>query len=145
MCDQQAFADTTGTGQDVVVTQRDIEGIQLAKAAIRTGINVLLNNARIGEDEIDELIIAGAFGHNMNPNSVVDIGLFPSIPPDRFRQVGNAAGIGAKLALISKKGRATAEEIAKRVHYIELSTHPKFSSQFSHALRAISWPTLSGT
>jgi uncharacterized 2Fe-2S/4Fe-4S cluster protein (DUF4445 family) len=130
-----AFGETTGTGQDVVVTQRDIGEIQLAKAAVRAGIRSLLDNAGIGEHEIDEVIIAGAFGHSVDPNSAVGIGMFPPVPRARLQQVGNAARSGAMLVLISKKGRTIAEEIAKRVRYVELTTHPRFSRQFSHALR----------
>jgi uncharacterized 2Fe-2S/4Fe-4S cluster protein (DUF4445 family) len=130
-----ARGDITGTGQDIVVTQRDIGEIQLAKAAIRTGINILLSDADIKENEIDEIIVAGAFGYSMNPGSAINIGLFPALPADRFKQVGNAAADGAQLALFSEKERAIAEEIAKRVNYIELTTHPEFSRQFSHALR----------
>lgn len=130
-----ASAEFSGTGKAIVVTQLDIGEILLAKAAIRAGINILLTSAGISSDEIDEVIISGAFGNNINPQRAVDIGLFPSISPDRFRFIGNAAGAGARLALISKKSRSIAAEIAKQIRYIELTTHPQFSRQFSHALR----------
>jgi len=130
-----ASGNTTGTGQDIVITQRDIETIQLAKAAIRTGINVLLSGTGTKENEIDEVIIAGAFGSYIDIASAIGIGMFPSLPLARFHQVGNAAGLGAKLALISRKNRTTAEEIASRIRYIELTTHPKFKHEFSLSLR----------
>jgi uncharacterized 2Fe-2S/4Fe-4S cluster protein (DUF4445 family) len=125
---------TAGVEYDIVVTRRDIEKIQLAKAAVRTGISVLLSNANISENEIDEVIIAGAFGGHINVNSAVRIGLFPPLPLKRFKKAGNAAGSGAKLVLISKKERSTAAEIAQRVHYLELSKHPGFLAGFSHSL-----------
>ena len=130
-----ASGDKTMTGRDIVVTQQDIEKIRLAKAAIKSGINILLGEAGITEKDVGELIIAGAFGQFMNPTSAVNIGMLPSLPPDSFRQVGNAAGVGVKLVLISKEKRDTAAEIPGRVQYVELTTHPKFTREFSHALR----------
>jgi len=130
-----ASGNTTGTGQNIVITQRDIGAIQLAKAAIRTGINILLSETGTKESEIDEVIIAGAFGNYINLASAIGIGMFPSLPLSLFEQVGNAAGLGAKLALISRRNRTTAEEIAGRIRYIELTTHPEFKHEFSLSLR----------
>jgi uncharacterized 2Fe-2S/4Fe-4S cluster protein (DUF4445 family) len=124
-----------GIENDIVVTQRDINEIQLAKAAIRTGINILLNEYSINEENLEKVLIAGAFGTHINVESAIKIGMFPSIPLEYFTQVGNAAGVGAKLALISKAHRSIAESIARRVRYIELTTHPKFTREFSHALQ----------
>ncbi|NVM35938.1 MAG: DUF4445 domain-containing protein [Candidatus Lokiarchaeota archaeon] len=125
----------TGIEKDIVVTQNDISEIQLAKAAIRVGINILLEKCGINEEEIENMVIAGAFGTYINVESAIKIGMFPSIPLYRFTQVGNAAGIGAKLALISNEHRSIAGNIANRVRYIELTTHPKFTREFSHALQ----------
>ena len=130
-----ASGNTSGTGQDIVITQRDIGAIQLAKAAIRTGINVLLGETDTKQNEIDEVIIAGAFGSYIDVASATGIGMFPSLPLARFQQVGNAAGLGAKLTLISKRNRTTAAEIASRIRYVELTTHPKFKHEFSLSLR----------
>ncbi|MFC1886021.1 ASKHA domain-containing protein [Thermodesulfobacteriota bacterium] len=130
-----APGNVAGTGRDIVVTRHDIGEIQLAKAAIRAGINILLSNAGIKEDDIEQMIIAGAFGHYLNPNRAMNIGLFPPLPRDRFRQVGNAAGTGARLALISKRMRTKAEDIAGRINYLELTSHPEFSRKFARALR----------
>jgi uncharacterized 2Fe-2S/4Fe-4S cluster protein (DUF4445 family) len=128
-----------GTGRDVVVTQRDVGRIQLAKAAIAAGIRILLGEAGLAEDAIEEVIIAGAFGQSLDPGSAVDIGMFPPVRSECFRQVGNAAGMGAKLALASRRGRAIAGEIARRVRYVELTTHPRFTREFSHALPFGEW------
>jgi uncharacterized 2Fe-2S/4Fe-4S cluster protein (DUF4445 family) len=117
----------------IVITQRDIRELQLAKAAIRTGIQALLEANGGSEEEVEQVIIAGAFGSYINVSSAITIGMLPSLPLDRFRQVGNAAGMGAKLALISGSKRSQAQDIASRVHYLELATVPNFMSTFSQA------------
>ncbi len=129
-----ALGETTGTGQEIVIAQNDIEQIQLAKAAVRAGINVLLGEAGIKEDEIDNVMIAGSFGNSIDINSAVGIGLFPPLPLDRFKQIGNAAGVGAKLLLVSKRNRLIAAEITRQVRYIELTVHPQFTHEFARSL-----------
>jgi uncharacterized 2Fe-2S/4Fe-4S cluster protein (DUF4445 family) len=124
----------SGNGQDIVISRQDVNEIQLAKGAIQTGIDVLLETAGVTAEEIEEFIIAGAFGTYINVPSAIEIGMFPSLPLDRFHQVGNAAGAGARQMLLSQKQRSLAEEIAKRVSYIELSTYPNFTSLFSKSL-----------
>ena len=130
-----ASKENTRIEKDIVVTQHDINEIQLAKAAIRAGINILLQEYGINEKEIEKVVIAGAFGTRINVENAIKIGLFPSIPLNRFTQVGNAAGVGAKLALVSKTHRSIAGNIANGVKYVELTTHPKFTREFSHALQ----------
>ncbi len=121
-------------GQEaIVVTQSDIRELQLAKAAIRTGIQLLLEAKWRTEDDITQIIIAGAFGSYINVDSAVASGLLPVLPSDRFKQVGNAAGIGAKMALISSSKRLEAQNLAQRVRYIELSTAPAFMQTFIQA------------
>jgi uncharacterized 2Fe-2S/4Fe-4S cluster protein (DUF4445 family) len=117
----------------ITITQHDVRELQLAKAAIRTGIQALLKASRCAEDDIKQVIIAGAFGTYIDVASAVAIGMLPSLPLNRFRQVGNAAGMGAKMALISRKSRAKAEAIASRVSYIELAGTPGFQPTFMQA------------
>jgi len=117
----------------ITITQHDVRELQLAKAAIRTGIQVLLETAGCAEDDIRQVIIAGAFGTYIDVTSAVAIGMLPSLPLKRFRQVGNAAGMGAKLALISLKSQARAEAIARRVAYMELASNPNFQPTFMQA------------
>ena len=117
----------------ITITQHDVRELQLAKAAIRTGIQALLKASRCAEEDIKQVIIAGAFGTYIDVASAVAIGMLPSLPLNRFRQVGNAAGMGAKLALISRKSRAKAEAIASRVSYIELASTPGFQPTFMQA------------
>jgi len=117
----------------ITITQRDVRELQLAKAAIRTGIQVLLETSGCSEADIKQVIIAGAFGTYIDVASAVTIGMLPPLPLNRFRQVGNAAGMGAKLALISLKSRATAQAVASRVSYIELASVPNFEPTFIQA------------
>jgi len=117
----------------ITITQHDVRELQLAKAAIRTGIQILLETSGCAEDDIKQVIIAGAFGTYIDVASAVAIGMLPPLPLNRFRQVGNAAGMGAKLALISLKSRARAKAVASGVRYIELAGSPSFQSTFMQA------------
>jgi uncharacterized 2Fe-2S/4Fe-4S cluster protein (DUF4445 family) len=117
----------------IVITQQDVRQLQLAKAAIRTGIQVLLEANKRTAAEIAQVIIAGAFGSYIDVASSITIGMLPSLPLDHFRQVGNAAGMGAKLALISRHKRAEAQNLAARVNYIELASAPDFGQIFIQA------------
>lgn len=120
-------------GFAITITQKDIRELQLAKGAIRTGIQVLLDANSRSEEEIKEVIIAGAFGSYIDVASAVTIGMLPSLPLNRFKQVGNAAGTGAKMALISKDARGEAQDIAERVKYIELAATSQFALTFAQA------------
>jgi uncharacterized 2Fe-2S/4Fe-4S cluster protein (DUF4445 family) len=117
----------------ITITQHDVRELQLAKAAIRTGIQILLETSGCAEDDIKQVIIAGAFGTYIDISSAVAVGMLPALPLNRFRQVGNAAGMGAKLALISLKSRAKAQAVASRVNYVELASAPKFEQVFVQA------------
>ncbi|HVB85560.1 MAG TPA: ASKHA domain-containing protein [Candidatus Dormibacteraeota bacterium] len=137
------LADERATnGPPIVFNQRDVRAVQLAKGAIRAGIQVLLEEESLSEAQIDQVIVAGAFGNYIDLASAVAIGMFPNLPLDRFAQVGNAAGIGAKLALVSYPHRAAAQSLAARSHYIELAG----SGRFNHAfMRAMRFPELNGS
>jgi uncharacterized 2Fe-2S/4Fe-4S cluster protein (DUF4445 family) len=128
-------AAAAGHGRDIVVTRGDVNEIQLAKAAIRAGIDVLLEEAGLVPEALEEVVVAGAFGTYLNLESAVRIGLFPDLPLGRFRQVGNAAGIGARQMLISAQRRRAGEAIARRVQYVELTSHPAFHARFVGAMR----------
>jgi uncharacterized 2Fe-2S/4Fe-4S cluster protein (DUF4445 family) len=126
--------ESSGHHREIVVTRNDVNEIQLAKGAIRTGIDVLMERAGVGNDEIDAFILAGAFGTYIDVDSGINIGMFPALPHHRFSQVGNAAGIGAKEMLVSHKMRGQAEQIAQKVQYIELTTYPRFTHKFAKAM-----------
>ncbi len=124
----------SGHHQEIVLTRRDVNEIQLAKGAIRAGINILLSEAGITPQDLDAFIIAGAFGTYIDIRNAMKIGMFPFIPLDKCEQVGNAAGAGARQMLLSKRYRQIASELAQQIHYIELSNHPSFSDEFSRSL-----------
>jgi uncharacterized 2Fe-2S/4Fe-4S cluster protein (DUF4445 family) len=122
-------------GNGVVITQKDVDEILLAKAAIKAGIDALLEVTETSTEMVEEVIIAGAFGTYINLLSAIDIGLFPYLPNAKYKQVGNASGAGAKRALISSKERRLAQQIAADTKYLELTTHPNFNKQFAAGLR----------
>jgi len=121
-------------GTEITFDRSDIAEIQLAKGAMRAGVNILLKRAGVRQADIDELIIAGAFGTYLDVQSGIDIGMFPRVERSKVKQVGNAAGTGARMALLSAAQRERAERIARQVEYVELTTEPDFSSEFTHAL-----------
>jgi uncharacterized 2Fe-2S/4Fe-4S cluster protein (DUF4445 family) len=127
-------ASAAGHHHNIVVTRRDVHEVQLAKAAIRAGTEILLRRAGLSASEVDEVIIAGAFGSYLDVNSAIRIGMFLPLPRDRFRQVGNAAGAGARQLLLSAAQRQLAAEIARRVEYIELTTQPDFTNAYVAAM-----------
>ncbi len=129
-----ATQSSSGSGQDITITRKDVNEIQLAKGAIRAGIDVLLERAGIEAAEIGTFIVAGAFGTYQDIDSAISIGMFPNLPRERFKQVGNAAGAGARQLLLSAGQRQFAEEIARRMEYIELTTYPRFRELYVRAL-----------
>ena len=115
----------------ITVTQKDVRELQLAKAAIRMGILALVENAEIEEGDIQKVIIAGAFGTYIDVKSAITIGMLPDLPLERFEQVGNAAGTGARMALVSRTERVRASELAEKVGYIELARIEDFNKRFA--------------
>jgi len=120
--------------QAITITQKDVRELQLATGAIHTGIQVLLETSGCSTGEIAQVVIAGAFGTYIDVSSAIAIGMLPSLPLHRFRQVGNAAGTGARLALISSGKRSEAQGIARSTGYIELAAVPHFMQTFTEAL-----------
>ncbi len=125
----------SGNGRDIVLTQRDISEIQLAKGAIQAGIQTLLAKTETRIGDIKEVYLAGAFGFYLNIESAVAIGLFPALPKTRFIQAGNAAIGGACLTLMSDKERKRAAAIANKAQHIETAKDSKFKRRFAQALR----------
>lgn len=117
---------------DVHFNQGDIRSVQLAKAAIRTGTELLLMDRGLEELAIEKFIIAGAFGAYIDVKSSIAIGLLPDLPIDRFVQVGNAAGAGVRHMLVSKQKREEAKQLALDCQFLELSSKPNFQKRFLH-------------
>ncbi|MDR1727887.1 MAG: ASKHA domain-containing protein [Acidobacteriota bacterium] len=118
---------------DITISQKDVRELQLAKSAIRLGVRVLAESAGVHETEIDEVVIAGAFGTFIDVESAITIGMLPDLPREKFSQVGNAAGTGARLALLSLPRRREAAAVAARIRYIELAAVPDFNLKLIEA------------
>lgn len=129
-----AWAAETATGKDIVVTQRDVREIQLAKSAMYTGAAILMKRTKVTTKDIEKIQLSGAFGNFIDPQNAMTIGLLPEFNPTKIRSMGHGAGIGAKLALISKTIRRETTNIAKNVDYVELSADPDFQKEFTNAL-----------
>ena len=114
----------------VAFTQADVRSVQLAKAAIRAGIDLLLETNGVQAEAIERVLIAGAFGEYLGLEAALAIGLLPRLPLERIEQVGNAAGAGVALALASVQSRARAAELAARCRYLELGTLAQFQKTF---------------
>jgi uncharacterized 2Fe-2S/4Fe-4S cluster protein (DUF4445 family) len=126
--------DDARTGREITFTQKDISEIQLAKAAIFAGCSILMENKNIEKEDLDQVLIAGAFGNSLNPENAKIIGLLPDIPTEKIRFIGNGAISGARMALISKELRKTAEVLSEKVRYLELSANPNFSRELANAI-----------
>ncbi|HID90648.1 TPA: DUF4445 domain-containing protein, partial [Candidatus Bathyarchaeota archaeon] len=129
-----AWGDETGTGREIVVTQKDIDEIQLAKAAIFTGCSILMRRKGVERDDLDRVLIAGAFGRYLDPRSAMVIGLVPDVPVEKMAFVGNTAITGAKMALVSREAREAASVIAREARYVELTLDADFAREFANAM-----------
>ncbi len=118
----------------VVLTQGDVRQLQLAKGAVRAACELLLRTAGVAPAELEEVLLAGAFGNYLDPGSVLALGLVPPVAPHRLRSIGNAAGTGAKLALLERSAREEAARLGQAVEYLELSLHPGFQDAFMEAM-----------
>ena len=119
----------------VYLTQRDVRELQFAKGSIATGIKVLMDLLGMTDSDIDEVFLAGSFGSYLNPESAKVIGLVPAVDVDRIIAVGNSAGEGAKIALLSYRERQVAFELPARLEYVELSGRTDFNDTFVSVLQ----------
>lgn len=127
------WAGEAASGRDIVITQRDIRQVQLAKAAFQAGIQILMKH--MGVDRIDKVLLAGAFGSYIDKALAMTLGLLPDCDLDRVSVVGNAAGYGARMALVSRSKRAEAIQIARQVKYLELTADPGLQPLFLSSTR----------
>lgn len=124
----------TAMGEDIVLTQRDVREIQKAKGAVYTGASILMRRMRVAIDDVDEIFVAGAFGNYLDPENMRTIGMLPDFSIDRVVGVGNAAGTGTRMALLSRKTRRRANEILRKVRYVELAADPSFQEEYIKSL-----------
>ena len=127
-----AWASQTAIGRVITVSLADVRAVQLGKAALYAGARLLMR--RLGVEQLDRVILAGAFGSYINKESALALGLFPDCNLERVYAVGNAAGDGARIALLNVDKRREAEEIARRVEYVELTVEPGFQEAFMEAM-----------
>ena len=118
----------------VVLTQRDIREVQLAKSALATAIELLLRTAGLRPDELEHLYLAGAFGQYISPEAALRIGLLPPLDPDRIKFIGNAACAGAEIGLAGRAERAAIAGLASRVEYIEVAAGADFQELFAEKM-----------
>ncbi len=130
--DGRTFAYVLADTPRIAVTQGDVRAIQLAKAALYAGARLLMD--AYGVDAVDEVRLAGAFGSHIDVRHAMVLGLVPDCDLDRVASVGNAAGAGALIALLSARGRAEVEEAVRQVRKIETAIEPRFQEHFVDAL-----------
>ena len=121
--------------EGVYLSQRDVRELQFAKGSIATGIKILMSILGVAASDLDEIYLGGSFGSYLNPESAKIIGLVPDVDVDKIIAVGNSAGEGAKIALLSYRERQVAFELPSRIEYIELSGRSDFNDAFVEVLR----------
>ena len=120
--------------QAIHLHAQDIRQLQLAKGSIRCGVNVLMQHAGLKVEDLDEIILAGAFGSYIDPGGAIAIGLVPDVGPDAIKAVGNAAGHGSRMCLLSLTSRVRAIDLPAQVDYVELSAVEDFQDEFAIAM-----------
>jgi len=129
----------TLSASPILLTQEDVRQVQLACAAVRTGIEILMKKADIGARQVDKIYLAGAFGSYMDPASLLNIGLVPEVKASKIQNIGNAAAEGAILALLSDDRFAEASIIKSRVQVVALAEQEDFQTSF---LKNIAFPSM---
>jgi len=133
VCDHQSQP-AFRISDNVVLTQRDIREVQLAKAAVRSGIKILLRKMGLEDNDIKQIFLAGAFGNFIRRESALRIGLLPSVPLERIHFVGNAASSGAQMLLIDSRLRKLAAELSRKIEYVEIAREEDFESVFTESI-----------
>jgi uncharacterized 2Fe-2S/4Fe-4S cluster protein (DUF4445 family) len=116
------------SGRDIVFTQQDVRNVQLGKAALRAGIEILLREQ--GVTQLDHIYLAGTFGNHLQPRDIVAIGVVPPLAVERIESIGNAAGDGARMALFNRRERRRAHRLAQAMRVVELSNRTDFQDMF---------------
>ena len=124
--------DGTATGGPLItITNPDIRAIQMAKAALYSGARLLMD--KFGVDKVDRVVLAGAFGAHISPKHAMVLGMIPDAPLDKVTSAGNAAGTGARIALLNRNARSEIEETVHRIHKVETAIEPRFQEHFVNA------------
>jgi uncharacterized 2Fe-2S/4Fe-4S cluster protein (DUF4445 family) len=128
------MGEETQTGKPILLTQKDIRETQLAKGAIFAGYQILKQILGIKDDDITEVLLAGAFGNYIRRHQAKRVGLLPDIPTEKIKFIGNAAGSGAKMVLLARELREEASEISSNTQYIELGVRKDFQKVFAESM-----------
>ena len=128
-----AWAEETSIGKDIVITQRDVRQIQLAKGALHAGCKLMMRRMKM--DKLDKVKIAGAFGTHVERTKALIMGLFPDCEIEKIVSVGNAAGDGCRAALLNRGKREEANWVSRNVEYIELTVEADFQKQFMECMQ----------
>lgn len=120
--------------RNLFLTQKDIREVQLAKAAIRAGIKLLQKKNGIKDTDIQQILLAGAFGNYIRPGSALCIGLLPAVPAERIHFIGNAASSGAQMVLLSHQWRELATKLAHKIKYVEIAHEKEFADVFADCM-----------
>ncbi len=128
-----AWADESSIDQDIVITQKDVRQIQLAKGALYAGCKLMVK--RMGLEKVDTVKIAGAFGTHVDREKALTMGLFPDCEIEMIKGIGNAAGDGCRAALLNVKKRVEADWCSRNVEYVELTVEPTFEKDFMEAMQ----------
>jgi len=119
------------TGPKITVTNGDIRAIQLAKAALYAGARLLMD--RLNVDKVDRVVLAGAFGAHISPKHAMVLGMIPDCPVEKVTSAGNAAGTGARIALLNLASRAEIEATVRQIEKVETAIEPAFQEHFVSA------------
>jgi uncharacterized 2Fe-2S/4Fe-4S cluster protein (DUF4445 family) len=120
--------------ENITISQQDVREIQLAVAAVKTGIRLICEKYRIKKEDLDRIFIAGAFGNYLNTKNAMRIGLLPDTDQGKIVYIGNSSLAGARAILLSKPARKSTESLINKVHYISLATDPLFQEYFVESL-----------
>jgi uncharacterized 2Fe-2S/4Fe-4S cluster protein (DUF4445 family) len=123
-----------GAGSPLVFNQEDIRQIQLAKAALATAIDILLEKAGIDYRDLDEIYLAGTFGNYISPENAILIKMLPPVEPSKIINLGNTAAQGAMLALLYEAKRQEARSLQDKIDLVELTLHPGFQKKYINNL-----------
>ena len=129
-----AFADETGIGRDLTLTEPDIDNIIRTKGAIYAGFSTLLKEVGFGFADVDKVYIAGGFGNYLDVERAITLGLLPDLPVEKFEFLGNTSIMGSYMALLSRQLRKDVEDIARKMTYMELSVSRSFMDEYVSAL-----------
>jgi uncharacterized 2Fe-2S/4Fe-4S cluster protein (DUF4445 family) len=127
-------SDASALGEDIVLTQKDVRELQKAKAAVYTGASILMKRMDIKTEDVERVYLSGAFGNYLDPENMMTVGMLPEFSLNKIVGVGNAAGTGTRMALLSCEERRRAEEISKNVRYQELAADHLFTEEYMKSL-----------